>query len=164
MLQGIEAGREHQLGPSVDTHMRQSTEVDSRAARRLVLDSGHTLVRLSTEFMLHVTNFYVKVNLRSTKAVWTSSHGFLREGEPRILCWITRSYSVKLAILILGRDARLQGCTSDFVCDCRQNEGDSRASESTNVGTDEYLNDGSNNGASTLESYVRQVATTLSYA
>ena len=40
------------------------------------------------------------------------------------------------------------GCTSDFVCNCLQNEGDTRASESTNVGTDEDLNDGSNNGAS----------------
>ena len=79
--------------------MRQSTEVDSRAARRLVLDSGHTLVRQSTEFMLHFTNFSVKVNLRSTEAVWTSSHGFLREGEPRILCWLTR-YSLSLQILI----------------------------------------------------------------
>ena len=49
--------------------MRQSTEVDSRVARHLVLDSGHTLVRLSTEFMLHFMNFSVKVNLRSTKAV-----------------------------------------------------------------------------------------------
>ena len=65
---------------------------------------------------------------------------------------LTDPHSVKLEILILGRDARLQGCTSDFVSDCRQNEGDTRASESTNVGTDEYLNDGSNNGATTLES------------
>ena len=77
---------------------------------------------------------------------------------------VTDPHSVKHVILFLGRDARLQGCTSDFVCNCRQNEGDTSASESTNVGTDEDLNDGSNNGATTLESYVRQVATTLSYA
>ena len=35
-------------------------KVDSRAARRLVLDSGYTLVRQSTEFMLHFMNFSVK--------------------------------------------------------------------------------------------------------
>ena len=62
-------------------------KVDSRAARRLVLYSGYTLVRQSAEFVLHFTNFSVKVTLRSTEAVWTSSHGFLREGEPRILFW-----------------------------------------------------------------------------
>ena len=46
---------------------------------------------------------------------------------------------------------------------CRQNEGDTRASESTKVDIDEDLNDGSNNGATTLESHIRQVATTLTH-
>ena len=75
--------------------MRQSTEV--HAAWFSSVDT-RSCVSLP-EFMLHFTNFSVKVNLRSTEAVWTSSHGFLREGEPRILCWITR-YSLSLQILI----------------------------------------------------------------
>ena len=54
---------------------------------------------------------------------------------------------VERKILFLGR-ARLQGCTSGFVCNCRQNEDDTKANESTDVGTDEDLDGGSNNGAS----------------
>ena len=61
------------VGPFVDTRTRQSMEAGGfspffhvmGAARRLVLDSGYTLVRQSTEFMLHFTYFYVKVTLRS---------------------------------------------------------------------------------------------------
>ena len=74
---------------------------------------------------------------------------------------LTDPHSVKLVILSGGRDARFQGCTSDFVYNCRQNEGDTRASERTNVGSDEDLNDGSNNGATTLECLTREQQSNL---
>ena len=62
------------------------------------------------------------------------------------MCLVHRCWS-RRKILFLGR-ARLQGCTSGFVCNCRQNEDDTKANESTDVGTDEDLDGGSNNGAS----------------
>ena len=48
----------------------------------------------------------------------------------------------------LGSRCSFLGCTSGFVCNSRQNAVDTKANESTNVGTDEDLNEGSNNGAS----------------
>ena len=49
---------------------------------------------------------------------------------------------------VLGSMCSSLGCTSGFVCNSRQNAVDTKANESTNVGTDEDLHDGSNNGAS----------------
>ena len=105
------------------THMRQSSEARGFVPlffRREGVLACRTSLGARRRINAHASVYGVQAAL----------HGFLRESDSEVdgSCLDVLHLVFLLVILFLGRDARLQGCTSDFVCTCRQNEGDTRAS------------------------------------